>query len=107
MAAWNGDAWRKRLRDCAAPHDAAGRRVLLAAGRSPGGYIADGVAINRESPRYSGDIDIFHDSAEGLAAATDADAQALTGAGLNLSWRERALGNDEAIEFRLESIMVP
>ncbi|MBV8508248.1 MAG: hypothetical protein JOZ11_20890 [Alphaproteobacteria bacterium] len=39
----------------------------LAAQRSPDSYIAGGIAINREGPRFSGDIDIFHDSeARGL-----------------------------------------
>ena len=31
----------------------------LGAHRSPDSYIAGGVAINREGPRYSADIDIF------------------------------------------------
>jgi hypothetical protein len=34
--------------------------------RSPDGYIADGVALNREGPRYSEDIDISRDSEERL-----------------------------------------
>ena len=38
----------------------------LAAQRSPDSYIAGGVAINRAGPRFSGDIDIFHDSEERL-----------------------------------------
>ena len=38
---------------------------VLAAQRSPESYIAGGVAINREGPRFSGDIDIFHDSERG------------------------------------------
>ena len=33
----------------------------LAAQRSPDSYIAGGVALNREGPRFSDDIDIFQD----------------------------------------------
>jgi hypothetical protein len=47
---------------------------VLAAGRSLDSYIADGVAINREGSRFSGDIDIFQDSENRLAAAAEADA---------------------------------
>jgi hypothetical protein len=39
---------------------------LLAAGRSPDSYIAGGVAINRDGPRFSADIDIFQDSEDRL-----------------------------------------
>jgi hypothetical protein len=34
----------------------------LAAQRSPDSYIAGGVAINRDGPRFSNDIDIFNDT---------------------------------------------
>ena len=47
---------------------------VLAAGRSPDSYIAGGVA-NREGPRFSGDIDIFQDSENRLAAAAKALAE--------------------------------
>jgi len=59
---------------------------VLAAGRTPDSDIAGGVAINREGPRFSGDIDIFQDSENRLAAAAEADAKALSAAGLKLSW---------------------
>ena len=48
---------------------------VLAAGRTPDSYIAGGVAINREGPRFSGDIDIFQDSEDRLEAAVEADAR--------------------------------
>ena len=50
----------------------------LAAHRS---YIAGGVAINREGPRYSADIDIFHDSEARLESAARTDASVLTAEG--------------------------
>jgi hypothetical protein len=40
--------------------------LVLAAQRSPDSYIAGGVAINRNGPRFSRDIDIFQDSVERL-----------------------------------------
>ena len=53
----------------------------LAAHRSPDSYIAGGVAINREGPRYSADIDIFHDSEARLESAARTDASVLTAEG--------------------------
>jgi nucleotidyltransferase AbiEii toxin of type IV toxin-antitoxin system len=69
---------------------------VLAAGRSLDSYIAGGVAINREGPRFSGDIDIFQDSENRLAAAAEADARALTEAGLKLSWGRIQSGKRQA-----------
>ena len=69
---------------------------LLAAERSPDSYIAGGVAINREGPRFSGDIDIFQDTEQRLDAAAQADAKALTDAGLTFSWKKIVTGKREA-----------
>jgi len=44
---------------------------LPAAQRSPNSYIAGGVAINRQGPRFSGDTGIFHDSIERLPTQPD------------------------------------
>jgi hypothetical protein len=44
---------------------------VLAAQRSPDSYIAGGVAINREGPRFSGDIDIFHGRRKAGAAGRE------------------------------------
>ncbi|WP_158809814.1 nucleotidyl transferase AbiEii/AbiGii toxin family protein [Beijerinckia sp. L45] len=59
---------------------------LLAASRSPDSYVAGGSAINRDGPRFSSDIDIFHDCDERLAAIAAADAATIKAAGLDLSW---------------------
>jgi hypothetical protein len=69
---------------------------VLAAERSPDSYIAGGVAINREGPRFSGDIDIFQDTEQRLEAAAQADAKALTDAGLDFSWKKIVAGKREA-----------
>ncbi len=59
---------------------------LLAAHRSPDSYIAFGIAINRHGPRFSGAIDIFHDSAGRLEKAVQADEAALSKAGYAVTW---------------------
>lgn len=69
---------------------------LLAAQRSPDSYIAGGVAINREGPRFSRDIDIFQDTERRLEDAAQADANALTAAGLKFTWKQVMIGKREA-----------
>jgi len=93
-----GGAWRNTLKDCAVPLTKLQSHVLrvLAAGRSPDSYIAGGVAINREGPRFSGDIDIFPDSEDRLAAAAEADGRALSEAGLKLTWGKIQSGKRQA-----------
>lgn len=49
---------------------------LLAAARSLDSYIAGGVALNRDGPRYSGDIDSFQDTEQRLHDAAVADGGA-------------------------------
>jgi hypothetical protein len=69
---------------------------VLASQRSPDSYIAGGVALNREGPRFSRDIDIFQDSEQRLETAAEADAQALAQAGFNLSWKKIKSGKRDA-----------
>ncbi len=72
--------------------------LLLAKQRSPDSYIAGGIAINRQGPRFSGDIDIFHDSDDRLEAAVSADEAALVHAGYMITWPPRQrTGKREAI----------
>jgi len=98
MAGWKGGAWRNRSRVSAVPLTKLQSQVLrvLAAERSPDSYIAGGVAVNREGPRFSADIDIFQDSEQRLEAAAQADAKALTDAGLELSWKKIVTGKRDA-----------
>ena len=49
---------------------------LLAAQRSPDTYIAGRVAINRDGPRFSRDIDMFHDSGHLAPSRTSAHPRA-------------------------------
>ena len=69
---------------------------VLAAERSPDSYIAGGVALNREGPRFSADIDIFQDTERRLEAAAAADEKALNEAGLKLAWKAILTGKREA-----------
>ena len=59
---------------------------LLAARRDPQSYVAGSTPLNRDAPRFSGDIDIFHDRAERVAAAALGDAQTLADAGYTVAW---------------------
>lgn len=56
---------------------------LLAEHRSPESFVAGGTAINAapNSPRYSEDVDIFHDAEENVAVVAEADAATLVQAG--------------------------
>ena len=72
----------------------------LAAQRSPDSYIAGGVAINRDGPRFSGDIDIFHDSEARLESAAEADIAALTAAGYDVTRERERTGKREATVAR-------
>ncbi len=59
---------------------------VLAGARDPESYVAGSTPLNLSSPRYSADIDIFHDRAERIAAQAEADVILLRGAGFSVSW---------------------
>jgi hypothetical protein len=67
---------------------------ILAKQRNPESHLAGGAVINRadSSPRYSNDLDIFHDPAANVAAFAEADAQALQEAGCSVQWNLRGAG---------------
>ncbi|HZP79829.1 MAG TPA: hypothetical protein VFB45_27085 [Pseudolabrys sp.] len=58
---------------------------LLAANRSEKSYVAGGVVLNRDWPRRSDDIDIFHDVDEDVADAAKTDIATLQGAGYDVN----------------------
>lgn len=62
---------------------------LLAAHRDPESYVAGSTPLNRDAPRYSGDIDIFHDREDRVARAAEADAAVLQAHGYTLQWERR------------------
>ena len=59
---------------------------LLAAHRDPKSYVAGASPLNRDAPRISGDIDVFHDREERVAAAASNYTQTLAAAGYGVSW---------------------
>jgi hypothetical protein len=64
----------------------------LAAHRNPESYVAGSVPLNRDGPRFSNDIDIFHDREESVATAAVADVAVLDKAGFAISWLRREPG---------------
>jgi Nucleotidyl transferase AbiEii toxin, Type IV TA system len=73
---------------------------VLASQRSPDSYIAGGIAINRDGPRFSRGIDIFQDSIDRLQAVADADGEALRTAGYDVAWRHIRTGKRDATVAR-------
>ncbi len=64
----------------------------IAANRSPDSYLAGATVINRgdESPRFSQDLDFFHDMEDSVAQSAEQDAVTLRDAGYRLEWLLRA-----------------
>jgi hypothetical protein len=58
----------------------------LAAHRDPESYVAGSTPLNRDAPRFSGDIDVFHDRQERVVQAAINDAAVLKGAGYQVAW---------------------
>jgi hypothetical protein len=65
---------------------------IVARHRSPESHAGGGMVLNRaaDSPRFSKDMDIFHDAMEGVIVAAEADAAALTGQGDEVVWQLRS-----------------
>jgi hypothetical protein len=59
---------------------------LLASHRSPESFVGGSTPLNRNTLRYSGDIDVFHDREEGVADAALNDARSLEAAGYSVTW---------------------
>ncbi len=74
--------------------------LLLAAHRSPESYVAGASALNQNGPRFSGDIDIFHDREEGVAQASVADTAVLAREGFAIEWLRREPGIHAAVAQR-------
>jgi len=75
----------------------------LASRRSPDSYVAGGIVLNRDGPRFSRDIDIFHDGDDRLVAVAQSDGAALLEAGFEVSWLPgRGSGKRVALVRRLD-----
>lgn len=66
--------------------------VLLAKHRNPESYVAGASVLNQDGPRFSGDIDIFHDHEESVAVASEADTRCLAEHGFTIQWLRRQPG---------------
>jgi hypothetical protein len=77
---------------------------VIAANRNPDSFAAGGIVINRDrdSARYSDDIDLFHDTAQALAASADVDAMALQKAGYSVQFARREPTFAQAIVARAD-----
>jgi hypothetical protein len=73
---------------------------LLAAHRNPESYVAGASALNRDGPRFSRDIDIFHDREASVAEAAEADAALLADNGFVMQWLRREPGLHAAVAER-------
>jgi hypothetical protein len=62
---------------------------FLASQRDPESYVAGATPLNRNAPRFSNDIDIFHSREERVAAAAAHDTQTLETAGYGIRWIRR------------------
>lgn len=60
----------------------------IASNRSPESYLAGATVIHRDedTPRYSQDLDFFHDVADSVARSAEQDAATLKSAGYALNW---------------------
>jgi hypothetical protein len=65
---------------------------LLASHRDPESYVGGSTPLNRSGLRYSGDIDIFHDREERVAAAAQQDGALLQEHGFAVQWTRRDAG---------------
>jgi hypothetical protein len=59
---------------------------VLASHRDPESYVAGAAPLNRDAPRYSDDVDFFHDREERVAIAALDDAKSLEAAGYEVIW---------------------
>lgn len=74
--------------------------TTLAAQRNPESYVAGGAVLNRDGPRISQDIDVFHDREASVAAAAAADAATLAEQRFELDWLHREPGLHAAVVRR-------
>ena len=62
---------------------------LLAAHRDPESYVAGSTPFTANTPRFSADIDIFHDREERVARSVEQDSAVLEEHGFKLQWLRR------------------
>jgi hypothetical protein len=70
---------------------------VLAALRDPESYVAGATPLNADGPRFSQDIDVFHDREERVAEAARQDADLLSREGFRIEWLRREPGMHVAL----------
>jgi hypothetical protein len=65
---------------------------VLARLRDPESYVAGATPLNADGPRFSQDIDVFHDREERVAEAARLDAELLSREGFRIEWIRREPG---------------
>ena len=80
---------------------------LLAANRQPESHVAGGTAINRSntSPRYSADIDLFHDVAESVRTSSEKDTALLLQHGYEIEWLDQQAQMQRVVAKRAGQIL--
>ena len=73
---------------------------LLAANRNPESYVAGATVLNQDGPRFSADIDIFHDREAAVATAAETDTALLATNGCAIQWLRREPGLHAAVVER-------
>ena len=63
---------------------------LLGSHRDPESYVAGSTPLNRNEPRFSSDIDVFHDREERVLQAAEQDTALLRDEGYALQWLRRS-----------------
>ncbi len=72
----------------------------LAANRSDTSYVAGGLVLNKDWPRLSDDVDIFHDTDEEIGDTADRDIEVLREAGYRVHVEVEIYGCVEATVFK-------
>lgn len=62
---------------------------LLAANRDPESFVGGSTPLNLNEPRFSGDIDFFHDREERVVQAVEEDTAVLSKHNFSLEWLRR------------------
>lgn len=72
---------------------------LIAANRSPENYLAGATVIHRaaDTPRFSQDLDFFHDVADSITQSAERDTASLSQAGYDVSWLLRTPAFQRAV----------
>lgn len=80
--------------------------AVLLANRSEKSHFAGGLVLHApdDSARYSRDFDMFHEAAEDVQRHSEADVEALTGAGFKVEKLERANEWHELSSFRRATV---